>query len=516
MGSISANIPLTPLDHAPPGNYSCSLSYLPLRPGVDPSQAFDVLHEALHRTFVQLPWVSGRVWPQSPSAPDWRPSQREIRHGAVDIDGPRPYQLKFHQLESPMSYDELKELAFPTDVFEDSELIWAPFMPDINTGPEVFVAQANFIPGGCILTSGMYHSAGDGAAAVAVLKLWADHCCALQMDGGSSSPVVPPGPESSDRGVLQRIWENEGQGRDTVDSIDPEAWRLLGLDPPGVGESAESDAKETNDCENGGGGKEAQQAQPARVARSAIFYVPPEKFIALQKESLATFADSAEGGGHSGISGSDAICALIWRCTLRARAMAGGVQRKSDSPKGNICNPDAVARLDMTVDGRFDFSRALPTPYLGNLTVINQVFMPVIRLIAHETPLGVVARTIRDRANKIHTASLLDAYALARRVPDFQQLSLRNSSLDSTAMLMAPLLMYPTGSLSYGSRLFGNGGRPEALRTPMGAFNRFTRISFVLPKTEHGGVEFVLNLFEEEMDLLLEDEEFGRFAMLLA
>jgi hypothetical protein len=39
--------------------------------------------------------------------------------------------------------------------FEDSELIWAPFMPDINTGPEVFVAQANFIPGGCILTSGM-------------------------------------------------------------------------------------------------------------------------------------------------------------------------------------------------------------------------------------------------------------------------------------------------------------------------------------------------------------------------
>jgi hypothetical protein len=41
-------------------------------------------------------------------------------------------------------------------------MISPEFMPDINTGPEVFVAQANFIPGGCILTSGMYHSAGPG------------------------------------------------------------------------------------------------------------------------------------------------------------------------------------------------------------------------------------------------------------------------------------------------------------------------------------------------------------------
>lgn len=500
MSSTTVHIPLTPLDHAPPGNYSCSLSYLPLKPGVSPAQAFEVLREGLHRTFVQLHWISGRVWPQSPDALGYRPGQLEIRYDPVDINGPRPYQLRFNQLESSESYDELKDAAFPTDAFQDESVIWAPFMPDINSGPEVLVAQANFIPGACVLTAGMYHAASDGVGGVTIFKLWADHCRALQSQG-PPPPVVPPGPESSDRSLLERIWAKEGT-RKSVDSIDPGNWRLLGLAPPAA---ASEPIEQPNGHEEkpNGHGVQSLESKAARVLKSAIFYVPAAKFIALQKEC-------AQAG--SGISGTDAICALIWRCALRARWEAA---QKGGRPIGEISNPDAVAYLAMTVDGRSCFSQSLPPTYLGNLTCINLSAMPLALLTSPDTSLATVARTIRDGANSINTASLLDAYALARSVPDFGQLALQNSGLDSAAMLVSPLLTYPTNSVSFGDGVFGNGGSVEALRMPMYSFNRMTRLSLVLPKLAAGGVEFLLNLFEEEMDLLLRDGEFKKYAMFL-
>ncbi|ROT41105.1 hypothetical protein SODALDRAFT_396768 [Sodiomyces alkalinus F11] len=511
MGSVPAelHIPLTPLDHAPPGNYSCSLSYLPLQPGVSPKQAFQLLQEGLHRTFVQLPWVAGRVWPQTPGTPGYRPGQLEIRYSPVDSHGPRPYQIKFNELKTTKTYDELKDEAFPTDSFPDESLIWAPFMPDINKGPEVLVAQANFIPGACLLTAGMYHKATDGIGGVRIFTLWAEHCRALQFPGPGELPTpVPPGPASMDRSLLDKTWAKEQTGK-SVEEIDPGNWRLLGLAPPSAStptpDSAEEDDAAPAPVEKvNGDAKEEPQPEETRTLKSAIFYVPPRKFVALQREC-------AKGG--DGISGTDAIVALIWRCVLKARAKAA---RQSGKTTGDITNPDALSILAVTVDGRPYFSSSLPPDYMGNLTCINLSAMPLSALTSPETGLPAVARTIRDGANSVTTANLLDAYALARSVPDFAHLSLQNASLDSTTLLVSPLLTYPTNLLSFGDELFGNGGFVEALRMPMYSFNRMTRLCLVLPKLAAGGVEFLLNLFEEEMDVFLKDPEFKKYAMFLA
>jgi hypothetical protein len=40
-------------------------------------------------------------------------------------------------------------------------------------------------------------------------------------------------------------------------------------------------------------------------------------------------------------------------------------------------------------------------------------------------------------------------------------------------------------------------------------------LCLVLPRLASGGVEFLLNLFDEEMDLLVKDPEFKKYAMFL-
>lgn len=111
MESAMIHLPLSPLDHIPPYNYTASVLYLYLKPAVNLDDAFKVLHEGLHKTFAQLPWLSGKIWEQSADAPGWRPGQLEIRYRPVDVNGPRPYQLKFNQLSTSLSYDDLKESA---------------------------------------------------------------------------------------------------------------------------------------------------------------------------------------------------------------------------------------------------------------------------------------------------------------------------------------------------------------------------------------------------------------------
>lgn len=495
MSSETIHITLTPIDHAPPGNYTCSLNYLPLKPGTTFAQAFEVLQEGLQTTFVQLPWLSGRVWPQSPDAPSWRLGQREIRFNAKDIKKRVELQLKYHELESEFSYSELKEAAFPLDAFDNEALISVPFMPDITTGPDVFVAQASFLPGACLLTACAHHSATDGGGVYAIMKLWADNCKTLQSHR-SGQAVVPPGPESSDRTVLEKIWAKEWRG---TQPVDPERWRVLGLDPP--------DSKSENDKLI----LQCKESQSGQISKSAIFYVSPANFLALQKDCRRSIASET---GHSdpdlGVSGTDAICALIWRSLLKARLAAAKTLDKSVGENGIA---DSAVRLDLLVDGRNDFSPSLPSPYLGNLTVVNQCFMPCSALTSPDVSLGTVARTIRSYAKSVNPHALLDAYALARSVPDLGKLVLRNSAIDGSAMVLSPLLMLPP--LEFGDGPFDNGGRPDAMRVLTRPMNVFTRTCFVLPKLSNGGVEFIVNVFDEELELLLEDEEFSEYASFL-
>lgn len=104
------------------------------------------------RAFLQVPWLNGTVHRQDSDTPGWRPGQLEIRYEATNSDCcmPKCEQLRYNELNSTASYNELKANGFPLDTFRDEELLWIPdsyVNGNLEVGVEVVAAQANFIPG---------------------------------------------------------------------------------------------------------------------------------------------------------------------------------------------------------------------------------------------------------------------------------------------------------------------------------------------------------------------------------
>ncbi|KAI0157185.1 hypothetical protein GGR52DRAFT_565584 [Hypoxylon sp. FL1284] len=480
MATKTVHVTLNPIDHFPPGNYATFSFYLPLKHGVTYDEAYAVLQEGLHRTFVQVPWASGKVYPQSPDTPGWRPGQLEIRYEPVDPDEPWTRELRFNELKTSSTYAELRELGFPLATFRDEEVMWAAPLPDVKQGAECFVAQANFLPGGCIVTSAACHYACDGTSYFNLVQLWAAHCYALQP--GKEAPPRPSD-ASSDRDLIDRIWMQENTGN-PITNIKPASYGMFDLPLPG---SEPAPAVDSYKEATAGGKRQSMQA--------ASFYMSSEDFMVLQKDC------NRQLGPSSRLSGNDAVCGLVWRCLLKARQAVAG-----------ISSNEIKAKLYLTLDARPDFSQALPMTYLGNLSVMNLCSLPLSSLTAADTTAAAVAQTIREVAETTNTASLMDAWTLARSMDDFSKLTLRGSSIHAFDMLISSFLAYPQDSVCWGGKAFGRGGRPDAFRPLMDGFNRFSRLCFLMPRKRHGGVELVLNLFDDEMKLLLEDEEFTRYA----
>ena len=496
MGSLPIHVALNAQDHLPPPNYANVILYLPLKAGATPKNVFNVLQLGLHRTFFQLPWLDGKVYPVSPTTPE----VLEIRYYPVNIDGLPPRQFKFNELDSTETYEGLRESAFHPALFEDETLTWMPFLPDLTNGTEVFVAQANFMPDVCILTAAVCHVASDGMGALNVLRIWADNCRDVQM---GNSPQIKQPPEISDRHLLERTWTKQGSGR-LPGEIPKTTWRLLGLEPPSDAHSTEA----VNGQHEAGLAGPSGAIDPQRVMKPYVFYISPVKVMALRDDCM-------EKLGGTPVSVNDVICALIWRCLLKSRSAA---KKSSSAPGVNGEHPrhvnDIEARLDLPFDVRPYFSQSLPANYLGNFTMINQILLPLSYLVAPSTSVASVAHTIRQVAGEVTTTSLMDAYTLVKTIRT--GLKLHNLKVDGNGLMITSLLGFPIAEVCFGERLFENGGRPEAIRSLMGAITNIFRYCIVLPRKTHGGVEFIANMLEEEMDHLMEDEEFGKYTLFVA
>lgn len=493
--SATQHLRLNPLDHFPPSNYNFFVKYFPLKDGVTTDEVFTVIHESIRRLFRELPYLSGRVWEESPDTPGWRQGQLEIRYNVDDFEGDKPLRHLSKRFLEPeelgFNFEDLRETGFPLDAFEDEQLIGAELLPRYEDGPDCFIARANFLPGALLLVSGTQHAVCDGTSYFDVAKVWAGHCEALQKPGSPLAKYLPP--ECADRALLDRIWEKEGTGL-PMDKVDPISWHLLDLQRPGSPrpEAAKSLKVLSKDS-----------------MRAGSFYISPEKFSALRRYCQET------SGGISRISGNDALTALIWRGMLKAKYKAG-------LATGRIKETDShlEARLFAPVDGRPNISesQALPMQYLGNLFFVHIIRQPLFTLVgadAVQNPMGRVAETIRHVADKATHKALQDAYTLAKEVDDLNKIRLnRGHTPGSLDVVISSFLMFPYQDVKWGDRVFANGGVPYALRPLMRRFSRASQFCFVMPRRSTGGVEFILTLYEDEMNFLLEDEEFSTWAQL--
>lgn len=513
---------LGPLDHMLPRHYARFVIYLSLKPDVSYKTAFNELQRGLSRTFAQLPWLNGKVFWQSRKAPHWRPGQLEVQYKPFNKEDTEPWQFKYKELNTDLSFEELKELGFPADAFEDGDLLWAPFAPDLDKGADVFIAQASFIPGACILCASVFHSVSDGMADVSIFKIWADHCQNLPVTGTNGDEVLA---NCADRNLLEQLWEKERGNKPYADMDNAKNWSIVGLDTPKhlsrskdekallsksqrISERSDRVQQSLKDARNKtimkmlvkvkGEEKAIRQILSATQPelKSRVFYISPTNFAALKRQC-------AEQNGL--VSGNDAISALIWRALIKARLEA---DKKIHDTKVDM----SEAQLEMTIDGRPYLE--LPSTYLGNVVLLCRARLSTTTLTSPETDVATIAQTLRETTSGINSVTALDAYSLARSLKSYRRFDERSTPVAGARMLITSLLAMPASSMGFGDKgIFGNGGKAERIRPLMGALNKYFRICFVMPPTAYGGIEVVFNLSDAELDCLLQDKDFERYAL---
>lgn len=506
-------VQLNGFDLVPPRTFIRLLFYIPLGSGVSFQDAFAHLQAGLQDTLDRLPFLDGKVFERPRGEPGWVNGHLQIRHRRRHGETPR--QLVFADLSAELpSYDELRDAGFEFSAFPDSLLMDAPLIPDLTHGADVFAARANFVEGGCLLATGFHHSTLDGTGMIAVMRIWAEHCRARQQQQPESHATKASGnccewlvPDCTDRGVLERLWRAEWDPSRKLEDIDPSTWGYLGFKVPGQKEPEPA----------AGSIKIPAYITSGGTMEASIFYIPASKVAELRREVHAA-APPESSGQSSPLSTNDVVMAFFWRGLLRARYRAAAA---AGAPAG----PEAVAHLESPLDARSSFSAALPSPYLGNLVTVNRIACPLAELVAEDadggpaTSLRRIAELVRAGAAKAGPGMVRDAFALLRAVRDFASLEHGFTRLDGWDVMITSLILLSLDPLQFsggdGPQLFGNGGKVEALRHMMDAFNATFRLCVMLPMKPGGGMELVVSLFPAEMAELERDAEFGRYASLL-
>ncbi|WYZ42278.1 hypothetical protein EsH8_V_001173 [Colletotrichum jinshuiense] len=357
-------------------------------------------------------------------------------------------------------FEDLRDAGFEFSAFDDELVLAAPFVPDLSGGVDIFLAQANFVNGGCLLATGFHHSANDATGMVTTMRAWAEHCRNFSQPAGDVCSWLAP--ESFDRTLLERLWSRTPAK--PVSEILRDTWSFLGFQAPDAEDVATEDP--------------AQPPAQNRTMESSIFYISPENFNKLKREVLGETQDG------TGLSANDALLALFWRALMKARY-------KAAIAAGQATPPDEVSHLESPLDGRPDFDPLLPPSYAGNLVIVNKVPMPVVELAAETTSLRDVALRVRAQAAKVNPDLVKDAFTLMREVLDYTKLKHAFTRLDGFDVMITSVLLLPLDKINFGADIFENDGKPESLRPLMDAFNANFRLCMVLPMKTYGGIELL-------------------------
>ncbi|KAJ2983279.1 hypothetical protein NQ176_g794 [Zarea fungicola] len=477
MPAKFVHVPLGQLDYVPAVAYGSVISYFGMKSGASPAHVFKYLQDGLHRLFLQVPLLSGKLHLRSQDAPDFRPGQLEIRYGPIEAN--QQTQLRFNEIHSSKSYEQINAEGFPVDIFRDSELIWKPFQPDITEGTEVLIAQANFMPGACLLAFSVHHSVCDATGSALVFKEWGQCCQIANAKESNRVDNIVSNNVSWDRSILHTIWRNEAKDLHPSLKFDSKIWHMVAREPP--------EAEPTQTILPRAG---------LRPMSSTVFYLSPSSFSDLHNLC------KKELGTPSNVSRNDLLMALIWRALTRARTAK------------TMEDPDDLTCIAVTVDGRPNFSHSTDVlqNYIGNVVFQHRPTTSLGTIISPESTIASIAKVIRESASVVSHQSMMDAYALLEGIQDYG-----SRKRVTRHLLFTPMLMIPTGFDFGEDGPFTNGGRPEGYRHMQSQRNEMCLpVCFIMPKRASGGIEVIISLFEGELELLLQDSEFNRYFSFLS
>jgi hypothetical protein len=173
--------------------------------------------------------------------------------------------------------------------------------------------------------------------------------------------------------------------------------------------------------------------------------------------------------------------------------------------------------LHIVMDVRDRFSDSLPHMYMGNCIFHRRPTLSYTDLVGPGSSISSVAHAVYMSGNELTHDKIVDAYMLLKHIRDWARLHpMRHLTMDD-AWTMTSLVMFPEDDVNFDDLSFANGGTPCGARLLMGNRNRAQIPGcYILPRKTHGGVELLINVFEDEWPLVMDDKEFSRFTSWLS
>ncbi|PVH98836.1 hypothetical protein DM02DRAFT_719157 [Periconia macrospinosa] len=433
-----------------------------------------IMDRGLEHLSKSFPWVAGQVV-NTNTNPAATPKYK------IRPLNSTPELLIKDYTENPSvpSFVQLEEAEFPMNML--SEDVWAPcatlaglsYDPSSPSGgpnkiAPVMLVQLSFIEGGLVLCINLQHNVCDMMGQAAIME-WLSKACRGenftnheiqlgQMDRTTTVPLIGennwnPGNLLDDQILAPQNTPEESDISATAPAPDvavPET-----LEPP---------------------------------VCSWVYF----NFSATALAGLKTFASETLPPNSSFISTDDAISAFIFQSVLRVRKPRLNQQRS--------------VRFARAVDARryMDVNSKYPG-ILQNMTYTSYQLSELLN-----TPLGHIAAAMREKVDPATSDVALRTRALITYLAQSPENALKVSF---TARLKtdADIMLSSWAKIAAFEWDFGLGlGRPKAVRRP--GFLPVESLMYIMPKDKKGGIAVGMCLRKDDLEKLVEDIEWTKFA----
>ena len=365
-----------------------------------------------------------------------------------------PPILRFKKVDGP-SYEKISKLQAPASLLHSK--VFAPMKSIPETcdfiSPEpVLVIQANFVPGGLLLSFAGMHNVFDGNALGELIRHFATTCRDDQISEADIRagnlirpgliPTLGPGEPSQDHSIIHRHAEHDPP---STEDTPPAPWNYFRFSAAKIAELKEA-------------------AKPSAASSPALW-----------------------------ISTNDALSALIWKACISSRM-----------PR---LDPQLTSYLFRTVNSRKFYRPPIPSSYMGVCLAGSFPILPLNDLTKNLS-IADIATVLRKALNEIDDHHVRSFASLVKLEPDKRNItfSLPNPDRDIMISSWASLPIYTS---DFGTRL----GKPEYVRRPTLA--PCDGLVFIMPKNLDGDYDVALSLREDDLQRLKHDPVWTTYADLI-
>ena len=420
------------------------------------------LQEGLAKLLSEIPFLAGNVVTKDES--------RDLLTLEIPEDGGVLFKVKrmVDADDGPvLDFEELERAEFPVDAFNPMVMCPRSFLPDAVAPCLLF--QVNLIRGGVVLATHFHHSVVDGEGAMTIISQWAKHVTAVS-DGRvlPESDLLPA--EALDRTVL--FPENDSRC-ELCDFTSFQDGRNMSLN----GES----------CWNVGERMEMTGVEEAKIVKGVSWFFTKENLQQIEEKAMPRKPNIPK------MTESSILTAFLFRhYTLARRLDQQGIDEASFHYPCNI---------------RSRIEPPLHPQYLGNSVVPSRALLPLSEICSSaEDTLYRIASAISssiDWWSSDRIWELIGAMEAWPRVTEIERTMDLNCKTD---LHVTNLSTFPVLESYWGPNL----RTIVAFKLP--AMALMDGYGLIMPRRADGGLEVILYMDGETLDVLKEDEEFTQYA----